>query len=37
MKNSWTETLDGYSIVKNIDGVYEYAQKENDRLFPLVF
>ena len=27
MKNSWTETLDGYSIVKNKDGVYEvYVQ-----------
>ena len=32
MKNSWTETLDGYSIVKNIDGVYEYAQKNNGQL-----
>ena len=37
MKNSWTETLDGYSIVKNIDGVYEYAQKDNNRLLPSGF
>lgn len=32
MKNSWTETLDGYSIVKNIDGVFEYAEKNNGQL-----
>ena len=37
MKNSWTETLDGYSIVKNKDGVYEYAQKDNNRLIPSGF
>ncbi len=37
MKNSWTETLDGYSIVKNKDGVYEYAQMDNNRLIPSGF
>ena len=37
MKNSWTESLDGYTIVKNREGVYEYAQKENDRLIPSGF
>ena len=32
MLNSWTETLDGYSIVKNKLGVYEYAQNNNGQL-----
>ena len=32
MMNSWTETLDGYSIVKNKDGIYEYAQENNGEL-----
>ena len=33
MMNSWTETLDGYSIVKNKEGIYEYAQENNGQLF----
>ena len=37
MINSWTETLDGYSIVKNRDGIYEYAQENNGQLFPSGF
>ena len=37
MKNSWTETLEGYSVVKNKDGIYEYAQENNGQLFPSGF
>ncbi len=37
MKNSWTETLEGYSIVKNKDGIYEYAEVNNGQLFPSGF
>ena len=37
MKNSWTETLEGYSIVKNKDGIYEYAQENNGQLIPSGF
>ncbi|MDB4315441.1 M6 family metalloprotease domain-containing protein, partial [Cyclobacteriaceae bacterium] len=32
MKNSWSETLDGYTIVKNKEEIYEYAQKNNGQL-----
>ena len=32
MVNSWTETLDGFSIIKNKDGIYEYAQENNGEL-----
>ena len=32
MMNSWTETLDGFSIIKNKDGIYEYAQENNGEL-----
>jgi M6 family metalloprotease-like protein len=31
--NSWTETLDGYSVILN-NGVYEYAAKSNGKLVP---
>ena len=37
MIKSWTETLDGYSIVKNKDGIYEYAQDNNGELVPSGF
>ena len=34
MNNSWTETTDGYSIVRNTSGIYEYATKLNGELIP---
>ena len=34
MNNYWTETTDGYSIVRNKKGVYEYANKVNGSLIP---
>lgn len=34
MNNSWTETTDGYTIVKNSAGVFEYANKVNGALTP---
>ncbi|NOG56816.1 MAG: M6 family metalloprotease domain-containing protein [Bacteroidetes bacterium] len=32
MVNSWTETMDGYSVVLNANGIYEYADKINGNL-----
>lgn len=32
MNNHWTETTDGYSIVRNSKGIYEYAVKQNGDL-----
>ena len=34
MNNSWTETTDGYTIVRNTQGNYEYANKLNGELVP---
>ncbi|MEQ8908193.1 MAG: CUB domain-containing protein [Vicingaceae bacterium] len=31
MNNSWTETIDGYTVVKNQNGFYEYAEKVNNQ------
>lgn len=31
MNQSWTETTDGYTIIE-INGIYEYAKKQNDQL-----
>ena len=34
MNNSWSETTDGFTIVRNNAGVYEYAIKQNGNLVP---
>lgn len=34
MVNSWTETVDGYTIVRNSSGIYEYAHQQNGNLVP---
>ncbi len=33
MANSWTETLDGYTVIKK-EGIYEYATERNGKLEP---
>lgn len=34
LNNSWAETTDGYTIIKNTAGIYEYATKINGELSP---
>lgn len=34
MNNSWAETTDGYTVIKNSAGVYEYANKVNGDIVP---
>ncbi len=34
MTNNWTETTDGYTVVRNSLGIYEYAKKQNGELVP---
>ncbi|MEQ9353308.1 MAG: CUB domain-containing protein [Vicingaceae bacterium] len=34
MNNNWTETTDGYSVVRNNAGIYEYAKKQSGELVP---
>ena len=34
LNNHWTETVDGYSVVRNTTGNYEYATKINGNLSP---
>jgi M6 family metalloprotease-like protein len=34
LHNHWTETVDGYSVVRNTTGNYEYATKINGNLSP---
>ena len=34
LNNHWTETVDGYSVVRNTTGNYEYATKVNGNLSP---
>ena len=34
LNNHWTETIDGYTIIRNTAGNYEYANKQNGNLVP---
>jgi hypothetical protein len=34
LNNHWTETVDGYTIVRNAAGNYEYANTQNGNLVP---
>lgn len=34
MNNHWTETTDGYTVIRNSNGIYEYANNVNGNLIP---